>query len=235
MRLYAVLLALAVLTLVPAYAVSDGYLYVDPSVAFVYDSDGACSLGLNECWFAFWQGVYTSGIAFYNTTVHGNLWGFVALLNMYEPDLDDFVNLSVKVINAKAVLDFTDPWTMDAILSAPSGTEMTLVLITEGGNLDQMPRYVKIRGSAHTMPVASYSEFAKCTECWFYDPQLNAVFIKAVAHSDVPVEIGWGSPYSNVVRSALRTMIRLGVFAMVLMSVAVLIKFTKEMLTGEWR
>jgi len=79
--------------------------------------------------------------------------------------------------------------------------KLSLVLSTRSGSVITVavypakygkPQYVKINGKVITKSLASKTEFDLANyDCWFFDDVANLIYVKAVAHSNIPIEISW--------------------------------------------
>jgi len=154
----------------PIVAETSFYVVVEPGAVF-YLEDYGTEVRVASTLYAEEINVYGNKVEF----IHA---GF---------DQAHVLNFTIGVINANLTLTSILDKKVKLISQAPSGTLSKVVICSDYGK----PVYVKIHGS-YVRPFNSRSEFeAAAYDCWYYDTSSNLVYIKAVAHSNITIEVSW--------------------------------------------
>jgi len=107
---------------------------------------------------------------------------------------EDFSGIKVKEVsnaNCTSVRFAYNSLTLNLSASPNTLTE-TVISIPPTMSI---PKYVKIYDGIYVHPLSSKSEFDKANyNCWYYDSQNHLLYVKAIAHSDIPITVSWVAP-----------------------------------------
>jgi len=107
-----------------------------------------------------------------------------------------FDNYGFYVANANATItDFFDS-DQNILKVAVKGSPNTFAELKIIPYKKGMPRFIMLNQTVYSTPSTSIQTFLNThSDCWYYDPSNNIIYVKAQLHSTIVVTISWKSPY----------------------------------------